>query len=186
MWYQKVEVSPYVRLNKRFKPGSRLQLGFSLLETLVVLALIGILLLIGLPALFRLFQNFQVKTAARQVAAQIRLARNNSVTQKTPHRMVIRNKDASTNINTYVLELDPEDDGTYTIFPNLDFRLPRGIIIEDSPTFVGGVATIDMNTRGIVTSAGGTPPYIIDFKSPNGLTLRIQIHISGAVEVQTL
>jgi len=185
-----VQVFPCVQFIKPMRsrtPQSRLQRGFTLVEALVVLALIGILVLIGMPALFRLFQNLQVKTAARQVAAQIRLARNNSVTQKAPHRMVIRNKDASTNINTYVVELDPEDDGSYTILPNLDFRLPPGIVIEDSPVFNSGVATISMDTRGIITSASvTTPPYSIDFKSPNGLTLRIQIHISGAVEVQTL
>ena len=157
--------------------------GFTLVEALVVLLVIVALLLITIPALFRILQNYNLKTATTQLAIHLRLARNQCVTQKLKYRAIIRSKSAFSGKNTYQIEYAPAGDSTFVLLPHLDFRIPPGVEIQDSAIFTSGVATIDFNTRGGATSVTGTPPYDISLKSKNGLTYRIRIQLSGEVEV---
>lgn len=154
----------------------------SLLEILIVIALIGIMVAFGIPALYRFFQDYRVKTAATQIGTQIRLARNNCVSQKIQYRVIINNKNATTNRNTYTVQNNKS--GSFLPVDYLDFDLPGGINIENSAVFIGGVATITMDTRGGVSALAGSPPFFIDIKGITGLTYRITVQLTGAVKVE--
>jgi len=155
--------------------------GFTLLEIFVVIAIIGAIVLIATPYLLGMLQNYNVKTAATQLAIHLRFARNQCATQKIIYRVIINNKLASANQNTYTVEYSPF--GAFTPLPDVGFKLPPGIEIQDSTVFSSGVATIMFNTRGGATSLFGASPYELSMSTRNGTTYRIRIQLTGEVEV---
>jgi type IV fimbrial biogenesis protein FimT len=58
------------------KPLAR---GFSVLEVMVVVAIIGILLSLGVPSFFTYTQNLQIRSAAEQIAAGLHIAKNEAI-----------------------------------------------------------------------------------------------------------
>ncbi len=53
--------------------------GFSVLEVMVVVAIIGLLLSIGVPSFFTYTQNMQIRSAAEQVTAGLNIAKNEAI-----------------------------------------------------------------------------------------------------------
>jgi prepilin-type N-terminal cleavage/methylation domain-containing protein len=165
---------------KRIKPA---RAGFTLVEALVVLLILAALLLIAIPAFYSLLQNYYLKTAATQMGIQLRLARNACITQKVLYRATFRSSTSFSSPNTYIIEYQKAP-FTFSVVQNLDFHLPSGIEIVDSPVFSSGVATINFNTRGGATSTTGTPPYDVNIRSSvNGSVYRIRVYLTGDVDV---
>jgi len=62
----------------RRRHGSR-QSGFSIVELIVVVGIIAVMAAVGLPAIGRYFRNYQIRNAAREVAAEIQTARTKAI-----------------------------------------------------------------------------------------------------------
>lgn len=58
--------------------------GFTLIEALIVLALLSLLIGMGAPALTHLLQSQQLRTASQNLASSFTLARQASITQRRP------------------------------------------------------------------------------------------------------
>jgi len=56
--------------------------GFSLIEILVVLAILGLSVALTLPRLDNVIENAQVRTAVREMAAGLRYSRSNAITRQ--------------------------------------------------------------------------------------------------------
>lgn len=61
--------------------------GYSLMELLVVVAIVGIVALITVPALLQLMPQYRIRSAAGETAAAIRMIRSQAVAQRTPWRI---------------------------------------------------------------------------------------------------
>jgi len=61
--------------------------GFSLIELLIVLAIAGVIMLIGLPALVSQMSHVRLKRSARDVATELNYARMNAITKNTKYRV---------------------------------------------------------------------------------------------------
>jgi len=157
--------------------------GYTLLEVLVVVAMVAAILLVSLPRLLWILQTFYVKSAASQMAMHIRFARNESVTRKIDYRIVIKNRTAPLKPNTYLIECDPQEDMTFETVPNFTTNLPKGVEILNSAVFSSGVAIISFNSRGAATSLVGSPPYFIQIRSVNGETYQVQVQLTGSVQI---
>jgi prepilin-type N-terminal cleavage/methylation domain-containing protein len=156
--------------------------GFTLLETLVVVAIVGVILLFAIPALYSMLQSYKVKATASQIAIQIRMARNLCVSQKTDYQVIIHSVDASSSPNTYLIQNRPG--ASYSTVPNLDTTVPASVKILSTGIFSGGIATLQFTPRGKVISALGTPPYLIEIEGVNQLRYQILIDPTGSVEVK--
>jgi len=157
------------------------QKGFSLTEALVVLAVFTAIVIVSIPVLFRMLQAYRVKSAATQLAIQMRYARMECVTEKLPYRVVLRSRTASSAKNTYSVQYN-DGSGFFSV-PNFDFKLPGGIEIDDSAVFSGGTATIDFNSRGGASSSSVSAPYVIDITGANEVRYRVRVNLTGAVEI---
>jgi Tfp pilus assembly protein FimT len=132
--------------------------GFSVMEILLVLALITVMLLIAIPLFSRLIKNYRVQTSATQLAVQMRFARNAAVKQKLKHRIVI---DEGT--STYKVEKETDfDSGTFEVIENMDFNLPEGVTINET----SDDGPITFNSRGF-TEGNASYNIILDTWIPS-------------------
>lgn len=86
------------------RPG---QDGFTLIETLIVLAVIGILILITVPAFLSMLNRFKLTGTTREVAALMQAARMEAIKQNNPTQV---NYDATS--NSFIAFIDVDRDNT--------------------------------------------------------------------------
>jgi type II secretory pathway pseudopilin PulG len=72
------------------QPSAKRQVGFSLTELVVALAVAMILMAVGLPAFMRAYRTYELSNAARQVADILRLARYEAIRLNNPVQCVIQ------------------------------------------------------------------------------------------------
>jgi len=129
--------------------------GVTLLELLIVLVLMGVIAAMTIPIFGSGVSTTELKSAARQVAAGLRLARGQAIAQRTES----------------VLELDvagrafrvPPDTRVYTISPQIDMKLftaQRDIVNER----IGAIRFYPDggSNGGRVTLAAGERKYDVD------------------------
>ena len=68
-------------MSKRVQSHSR---GYSLTEMLVVVAIIGVMSLVSVPAFMRFYWSNKMKTSLRQFTTEVRSARQRAITQNRP------------------------------------------------------------------------------------------------------
>lgn len=65
----------------------RTQRGYSLIELLVVVAMIGVVLLVTVPALIQLMPQYRIRSAASEAAGAMRMIRQRAIATRTPWRI---------------------------------------------------------------------------------------------------
>lgn len=65
----------------------RKQLGYSLSEMLVIIAIMGIVTLVTVPALLQLMPQYRIRSAASEAAGTIRMVRQRAIATRTPWRI---------------------------------------------------------------------------------------------------
>ena len=87
--------------------------GFSLVELIIVVGLIAVMAAVGLPAIGRYFRNYQIRSAAREVAAEIQTARTKAIMKNVNWGVLF----VTLSPTTYrvVIEDDPENPSSPTL-----------------------------------------------------------------------
>lgn len=139
--------------------SSRLKSGFSLLEIMVALAVMGIVAAIALPSWSRLLPSYRLNGAARQIQSEL-------------HH--IRMRAAAENISFQLTYLDGAS--AYTIQKDLktvvDKPLPEGVVISKA-------GTISFSPRG--TAAGNR----VRLRASDGLCRQVVASATGRVRICT-
>ncbi len=148
--------------------------GYSLLEALIVLALIGAITAVSIPYIIRTLYDYRVQTAVAQMRVQFRFARNACVSQKVTYRVVIRNELGSPP-NSY--EVQKDNGGIWETVQGTDFTLPPGLLIKNTSTAGPFVFT----SRGACSPSGQ-----IDLAGTTGQRFQLIIRATGTVDSRKL
>ena len=131
--------------------------GFSLIEMLFTVALLGIALALAMPA-FKGFRDTLARQQARtQLIADIRSARQTSVTRHRSVVVAFGNGSSTTNISTYTLHTDLNGNRVKDANePRLSRSLPKRIQISKA-SFPGHPDSLIFDTSGLLIpgSSGG-------------------------------
>ncbi|NTW06903.1 MAG: prepilin-type N-terminal cleavage/methylation domain-containing protein [Syntrophaceae bacterium] len=128
--------------------------GFSLVELIIVIAIIGIVLAIASPSFYKYRQNTNLKEATRELAGDITLYRQTAIAQNVRYRIVFNQL-----TNSYTIQIEsPANSGTYVdVLTKSPASVSSSVIImggANFPSFTGGVAYITIQPRG--TMSAGT------------------------------
>ena len=114
--------------------------GYSLPELLIVIALIGLFVLFGGPAMADAFRAYKVRSVANDLTTDLRALRYNAVSTRTPRTMTLNNT-TSASPNQY----------TYTNFKGdpITVLIEPGVAIETT-----SAASITFNINGSTGATG--------------------------------
>lgn len=142
--------------------------GFSLSELLTVIALMGLLILFGGPALADGFRAYKVRSAADILSTDLRAMRYSAVGQRSPRSMTINNQGST-----------PPDQYTYVNArgETLTRQTESGVHIEST-----SATTINFNING---STGSTSSQTIvvsmDINATRGDRYTVSVSPSGTI-----
>lgn len=72
-------------MRRRFEAGR----GYSLVELLVVVSMVGIVLLVTVPALMQIMPQYRIRSAAAEASANIAMVRARAISTRTPWRIAL-------------------------------------------------------------------------------------------------
>lgn len=143
--------------------------GYSLSELLTVIALLGMFILFGGPAMADGFRAYKVKSSANIVATDVRGMRYAAVGNRTTLTMTVSNQGSGVNPNTYVF--------TNAAGQTITRRLEPGVNLE-----TGSAATLSFSSTG-ATGSTATQVLIVsmDINSTRGDRYTISVSPTGTV-----
>lgn len=143
--------------------------GYSLSELLTVIALLGLFILFGGPAMADAFRAYKVRATANIVATDVRAMRYSAVGQRSPRTMTINSQGAGTNPNTYSF--------VNAVGQTITRRIESGVNIEDA-----SADTLSFSTTGATGSAGAETILVsMAINATRGDRYTIRISPSGTV-----
>lgn len=166
----------------------RSQRGFTLVETLIVVALIGIIALFTMPALLQTIKREKLTGTARQAITMMRLARSEAVRRSTPcgaalmyrERKVVAFRDSNGNG-----QFDADEPVTG------EFLLPNAVVAQapggDSPCDLflddgSGQCSVTFDRLGAASSTGAF--RFGDQSLENYVEARVETQATGKVVLQ--
>ena len=140
--------------------------GFTLPELLITVGLVGIVSAASLPTLAGTVQGYRVRTAAWQVAGDLRLARQKAVSSNHRHRVCFSNCGGTVPADGYLIQ---REEGSRWEIDAAVQPAPKGVHVTSNATIT--FAETGEAAGGTVTLANGTRSF------------QVRIHFTGKVTV---
>ena len=144
----------------RILSKDRREKGVTLIELVVVMAIVAILGLFMAPAIGEWVDNFRIKQAARDIASTLQLAKMQTISTRQTQSV------------NFTLA-----DGTYRITPGgSDSQVSKGV------TIVAGSATsISFNPNGTSTTSG-----TVTINNAKGKQYQVSVSTTGRIQMQEI
>jgi prepilin-type N-terminal cleavage/methylation domain-containing protein len=129
------------------RPDGRIEAGFSLIELLIVLALIGLMAVWGVPALLNTLNRAKLVGASREIATLIQVARLEAI-KKGGINGDLRNRVAVVRYNTgqrnFRVLIDESPDGSFdpTTPVGGQYTLPNGVNLQAPTEGIEGAGSV--------------------------------------------
>lgn len=163
-----------MQMRKMVKMNNRA--GFSLMELMMAIAIIGILAAVVIPSGLSWRRNAQFNSAVREVKANMERARMFAIKSNLPADVVFVD-----GANTFSTVRRSRAGGLLVALPAQVYQLDPGITLAS--TFAGDVLTF--NNRGLAFDNAGVPnPGTVTVNGPSGLTHNITVSVVGSSQVQ--
>jgi len=148
--------------------------GWTLLELMVVVAILGLLVKIALPTIQRTILNYRLTAAAASVASSIQQTRYQAIQVGCPYTIAFTSTSTSYQVQTEAISGTPPV--CASTFTNVGSAIPwaTGGGVSMSPS-----TTLQLNANGIVSATTGT----LSFQLSNGNATRT-VTISGVGNVK--
>ncbi len=150
--------------------------GFSLMELMVVLTVIGIVLGVAVPNFVRISRRDTVEATAYDLQRQISLARQKAVSRRAHYRVSI-------NAEARTFQVDRRDNGSWVPDPAETFswcdRVEALVTIGSS----SGNTDIEFEPQGTVVALDA--PAVIRFVNAQGDTATVSLVRTGRLRIST-
>lgn len=161
-------------------PKSR-EAGFTLIEVMIVVAIISILSALAFPSLSTLIPRNRTKAAARELRGYMQKAKLEAIKQNSDCLVVFTQASSSTAKGSCVICISSDDDCTDAddqIISQFDFNGYKSVELS-STNFTGG--NFKFNSRGI-PNKGGTS--VIKNTAEAGYSFDVIVSPSGRVRIE--
>jgi prepilin-type N-terminal cleavage/methylation domain-containing protein len=154
------------------------QKGVTLIELVVVMAIIAIMAVFMAPSIGEWAAGFRLRGATKDLADMLQLARLKAISSGNQYRVQLTINNG-TDAETFVLQAGPSwnNDGA-------SITLPTGVNIDNIDGVDTGTVTRTFNTNGSATGWAGTATSTIYFKNQRDDRYRVIISQTGAVKMR--
>ena len=150
--------------------------GFSLIEGMVVLVILGIVLATAIPNFASSNKRRKVQSAATTLSARLQMARQSTVAKRVPHRVILHRPR-----HAYWIERQ-DTDSTWIRFPDEEYVLPQGVNWSVSAGGLGTNIDVEFEPRGTVLAED--VPLAVTFMNAAGDTFFLSLVRTGRVMVR--
>jgi type II secretion system protein H len=144
--------------------------GFSLIELIIVIAVMGIILAIAAPNFTRYRDNTNLREAARDISSDIQLYKQRAIAENVQYSITF-----NAGTNDYVIQRN----GVTIVTRQVGGNNPVEISGSPAPSFSGGVPTVSLLPRGTATLGSMTLRHATRLSEA-----RIIVNIMGRVRVE--
>ena len=148
----------------------RSERGFTVVELITVVGIMMVITAIATPTFYYWLPTYRLSAGARQISADLQLARMKAISQNTSYRLRF------TDNNTYEIQ---KNDGGWAVAPGHgSVDLPEGITVTNGTPF----NTSEFQSRGTANTGVGSDEITLT----NGdLNMEVCIKIVGRVHIET-
>ena len=151
---------PYTKRSER---------GFTVVELLTVIAIMLVITAIATPSFYYWLPTYRLSAGARQIAADLQLARMKAISQNTKYRL------SFTAPNTYEMQ---KDDAPWAVAPGHgSVTLPEGITVTNGTPF----NTSEFQSRGTADTGVGIDEITV---TNDDASKAVCIEIVGRVHIE--
>ncbi len=123
--------------------------GFTLIEVMIVIAILGIVLAIATPNFMAYRDNTNLKEAARNVSSEIQLCKQMAIAGGVRYAVLF----ISGSDHFWIFKETSPTSGAYSLYATKTIHDSNAVAVYGTPSFSSGVSYVTLYPRG--TSTGG-------------------------------